>query len=113
MVARASEALIFPTRAWAKSSVKMREFWGRRPGSNERARGGLQAEHGLPLHEEDVVLRQEELRELSLGTAERLDERRVVVVGDLLAEAGEDALRRHRRARAQGEIGFAHLDLLS
>ena len=78
------------------------------PGWTRPRAGGLEPEHRLALHEQDVVLREEELADLALGAAEELDEGRVVVVGDLLALGGEHLRIGHCRPGAQGDVGIAH-----
>ena len=81
----------------------------RRSWVDETASGGLEPEHGLALHEQDVVLREEQLAGLALGAAEELDEGRVVVVGDLPALGGEHLRIGHRRPGAQGDVRIAHV----
>jgi hypothetical protein len=78
------------------------------PGPDERARGGLEPEHGLALHEQHVLLRPEQLADLLLGASERFEERGVVVVGDRRGLRGEHLGRRHRRPGAEREGGFVH-----
>ena len=64
------------------------------PGRTSPRAAGLEPENRLALHEQDVVLRQEDLRHLALGAPEGLQERRVVVVRDLLSLRGEHAAAR-------------------
>ena len=62
-----------------------------RPRLHQPARRRLESQYRLALHEQDVVLRQEDLGELAFGRPEALDERGVVVVDDRRAERGENA----------------------
>src|SRR2546422_972232 len=65
------------------------EVQHRGPGAHEGPRGRLEAQHGLALHQHDVRSRLQDLRNLSLGAAEAVEERGVVVVRDRRAERGE------------------------
>ena len=76
-----------------------------RPRPHERAGGGLEAEHGLALHQHDVVPGAHHLRELALGVAEALEEHRVVVEDHRRAQRLEHPGRGGGRAGGEGEVG--------
>ena len=80
----------------------------RHPGPDERARGGLEPEHGLALHEQDVLRRAEQFADLPFGAPEGVEECGVVVVGDRRGLCREDLRRRHGRPGAEREDGIIH-----
>jgi hypothetical protein len=77
-------------------------------GLHEPTSRRLEPEDRLALHEQDVVLGEEDLGELPLGVSEQLHEGRVVVVGDLLGLGSQNPGPRHRRPGGEREVGIAH-----
>src|SRR5216684_3648157 len=70
--------------------------------------GGLEAENGLALHQDDLVLRAEQLADLGFRAPEGVQEDRVVVVGDRAAERGERPGGGSGRPGGEGEVRIAH-----
>jgi len=106
LVELGAEVLQPVAHAFAEDAGDEVEHVSARP--DERARGCLEPKHGLALHEQDVALREEDLRQLPLRAAEPLHEGGVVVVRDLLGLRGKHARVRHGGPGAQREVGIAH-----
>ena len=79
------------------------------PRAHEAARGSLESENGFPLHQHHVVRGLQDLRHLSLGAAEALEEGWIVVIRDRRTERSEDARGCGCRTGAQSELGIPHV----
>ena len=83
------------------------------PRRDDGAGGRLEAEHGLALHEDDlVVVGPEDPADPFLRRPEALLEDRIVVVQDRRAERCEDLGRKIVRSGAQGQVSAVHRRLL-
>jgi hypothetical protein len=82
------------------------------PRRDDAASGGLDPEHRLALHQDDVLFGAKQLRDQALGLAKALLEDRVVVEDHRPPLGLLDPQRRHRRARAEREVWLMHGSLL-
>lgn len=76
--------------------------------AHQGAGRGLKAENGLTLHQDDLVLRAEQLADLGFRAPEGIQEDRVVVVGDGATERGQRPGGGSGRPGGEGKVRIAH-----